>query len=118
MSAPPPSSPNSINSREFLNLSNLHSIVCDYGNKIDVNHNEMHKIKEQIGQDFLVCRVDHISIPHKLEDHDMKLKAIVVVMVGVAVAILEMMVVDLKVVTKLANGKRLELIADDMHVMF
>ncbi|CAH1450929.1 unnamed protein product [Lactuca virosa] len=100
MLAPPPS-PNSINSRKFLNLSNLHSIICDCRDKIDVNHSGMHRIKEQLGQDFLVCHVDHINIHHKREDHDKKLKAIVVVMGGVMVAMCGMMVVGLKVVMKL-----------------
>ncbi|CAH1423208.1 unnamed protein product [Lactuca virosa] len=98
---PPPSSLESINSREFLNLSDLHSIVCDCGDKIIVNHSEMNMIKERLGQDFLVFLVDHISIHHKLEDHDRKLKAIVVVIGGVKVAMLGMMVVGLKVVMKL-----------------
>ena len=97
MSAPPPPSPDSINSGEFVNLSDLHSIFCDCGD----NQIEMQTLKDQVGKDFIVCRVDHISLHHKLEDHERKLKAIALVMGGVMVAMLGMMMVGVKVLMKL-----------------
>ncbi|KAL7599772.1 hypothetical protein Lser_V15G24462 [Lactuca serriola] len=101
MPAPPPPSPDSINSWEFLNLNNLHYIFCDCGDKIVANQIEMQKLKDQLGNDFIVFRIDHISLQHKLEDHEMKLKENVVVMGRVMVAMLGMTVVGFKVVIKL-----------------
>ncbi|CAI9270747.1 unnamed protein product [Lactuca saligna] len=93
MSAPPPLSPESINSWEFLNLNNLHTIVCDCGDKIVASQIEMQRLKDQLGKDFIMCRVDHISLQYKLEYHNRQLKAIVVVMGSVMVAMFGMMVV-------------------------
>ncbi|CAI9297130.1 unnamed protein product [Lactuca saligna] len=101
MSAPPPPSPDSINSGEFVNLSDLHLIFCDCGDKIVANQIEMQMLKDQAGKDFIVCSVDHISLHHKLEDHERKLKAIAQVMGGVMVAMLGMMMVGIKVLMKL-----------------
>ncbi|CAI9281885.1 unnamed protein product [Lactuca saligna] len=101
MSAQPPPSPDLINYGEFLNLNDLHSIFCDSGDKIAANQIEMKTLKDQVGKDFIVCRVDHISLHHKLENHERKLKMIDVVMGGVMVAILGMMMVGVKVLMKL-----------------
>ncbi|CAI9285618.1 unnamed protein product [Lactuca saligna] len=101
MSAPPPSSPDSINSGEFVNLGDLHSIFCDCGDNIVVNQIEMQTLKDQVGKDFIVCRLNHINLHHKLEDHERKLKAIALVMGGVMVAMLGMMMVGVKILMKL-----------------
>ncbi|CAI9289401.1 unnamed protein product [Lactuca saligna] len=101
MSTPPPPSPDTINFGEFLNLNDLHSIFCDYGDKIVANQIEMQTLKDQVGKDFIVCRVDHINLHQKLEDHDRKLKAIALVMGSVMVAMLGMMMVGVKVLMKL-----------------
>ncbi|CAI9266012.1 unnamed protein product [Lactuca saligna] len=101
MSAPPPPSLDSINSREFLNINDLHSLFCDYGDKIAANQIEMQALKDQVAKDFIVCRVDHISMHHKSEDHDRKLKAFALVMGGVMVAMLGMMLVGVKVLINL-----------------
>ncbi|CAI9285002.1 unnamed protein product [Lactuca saligna] len=101
MSTPPPPSPDSINSGEFVNLSDLHSIFCDCGDKIVANQIEMQTLKDQVGKDFIVCRVDHISMHHKLEDHERKLKVIALVMGGVMVAMLGMMMIGVKVLMKI-----------------
>ncbi|CAH1416424.1 unnamed protein product [Lactuca virosa] len=98
--APPPPSPNSTNSGEFLNLNDMHSIFCDCGDNIAANQIEMQTLKDQVGKDFIVCRVDHISLHHKLEDHDKKLKAIALVMGGVMVTMLGMMMFGVKVLMK------------------
>ncbi|CAI9263426.1 unnamed protein product [Lactuca saligna] len=101
MSAPPPPSPDSINSGEFVNLSDLHSIFCDCGDKIAANQIEMQTLKDQVGKDFIVCCVDHISQHDKLEHHERNLKVIALVMGGVMVAMLGMMMVGVKVLIKL-----------------
>ncbi|CAI9292380.1 unnamed protein product [Lactuca saligna] len=101
MLAPPPPSPDSINSGKFLNLNDLHSIFCDCGDKIAANQIEMQTLKGQVGKYFIVWRVDHINLHHKLEDHDMKLKAIALVMGGVMVGMLGVMMVGVKVLMKL-----------------
>ncbi|CAI9266786.1 unnamed protein product [Lactuca saligna] len=101
MSAPPPPPLYSINYGEFLNLNDLNSIFCDCGDKIPANQIEMQTLKDQVGKDFIMCRVDHISLHHKLEDHDRKLQAITLVMGGIMVAMLGMMMVGVKVLMKL-----------------
>ncbi|CAH1447548.1 unnamed protein product [Lactuca virosa] len=101
MSFPPPPSPDSINSVEFLNYNDLHSILCDYGEKIEANRSEMQRMKEELAQDFIFYRVDHISLQRKLEDHDRKFQALVLVMGGMMVAMLRIMVVLLHTVMKL-----------------
>ncbi|CAI9294682.1 unnamed protein product [Lactuca saligna] len=77
MLAPPPPSPGSIYSPEFLNLNDLHTIVCDCGDKIVAYQIKMHRLNDKLGKDFILCRVDHIDLQHKLEDQDKKVKAIV-----------------------------------------
>ncbi|CAI9285966.1 unnamed protein product [Lactuca saligna] len=101
MSAPPHPSRDLINSQDFLNLNDLHSIVCDNRDEITTNQIKMLRLEDQLIQDFILCRVDHISLEHKQENHDKKFKAIVVVMGVVKVAMLRMMVVGLKFVMKL-----------------
>ncbi|CAI9284567.1 unnamed protein product [Lactuca saligna] len=101
MSAPPPPSPDSINSRKFVNLSDMHLIFCSCVDKIAANQIEMQTLKDQVGEDFIMCRVDHISLHHNLEDHERKLKVIALVMGGIMVAMLGMMMVGVKVLMKL-----------------
>ncbi|CAI9273822.1 unnamed protein product [Lactuca saligna] len=68
-------------------------LLIPSGDKIATNQIEMQTLKDQVGKDFILCRVDHISLHHKLEDHERKLKVIALVMGGVMVAMLGMMMV-------------------------
>lgn len=66
IAAPQPrQSPDSIYSRECLNLDDLHSIFCDYGEKIAATQHELERIKEVIGRDYVISRVDVLNIQNK-----------------------------------------------------
>ncbi|CAI9282778.1 unnamed protein product [Lactuca saligna] len=100
MSAPPPS-PNYINSGEDINYNVFHSIFCDCGPKITENQTQMKRLKEQLGQEYIVCRIDHISLQHKLDDHDRKFKVVGVALGGMMLRMLLLLVVMLHFLVKL-----------------
>ncbi|CAI9286293.1 unnamed protein product [Lactuca saligna] len=100
MSAPPPSS-KSINFGEDINYNVLHSIFCDCGPKITENQTEKKRLKEQLGQDYIICRIDHISLQHKLDDHDQKFKVVGVAFGGMMMGMLLLLVVGLHFLVKL-----------------
>ncbi|CAI9290485.1 unnamed protein product [Lactuca saligna] len=100
MSAPPPS-PNSINYGEEINYNVLHSDFCDCGPKITENQTEMKRLKEQLGQEYIVCRIDHINLEHKLDYHDQKFKVVGVALGGMMLGMLLLLVVVLHFLVKL-----------------
>ncbi|CAI9280245.1 unnamed protein product [Lactuca saligna] len=100
MSAPPPS-PASLNSGKDINYNVLHSIFYECGQKISENQYEMQQLKEQLGQDYIVCMIDHVNPQHKLDDHDQKFKVVGVAIGGMMVGILLLLVVVLHFVPKL-----------------
>ncbi|CAI9287511.1 unnamed protein product [Lactuca saligna] len=100
MPAPPPS-PDSLNSAEDINYNVLHSIFCDCGPKITENQTEMKKLKGQLGQEYIVCRIDHISLQHKLDDHDKKFIVVDVALGGMMLGMLLLLVVVLHFLVKL-----------------
>ncbi|CAI9290445.1 unnamed protein product [Lactuca saligna] len=99
MSAPPPS-PDSLNFCEDINCNVFQSIFYDCGQKISENQTEMKWLKKQLGHDYIVCRIDHISLQHKLDGHDQKFKVVGVSMGGIMVGILLLLVIVLHFVLK------------------
>lgn len=61
----------------------------------------MQRLKEHIFQDFIVSRVNHISLQQKLDDHEKKFQAIGLSIGGMMVCFLAMIVVVLYFVMKL-----------------
>lgn len=53
----------------------------------------MQRLKEHMGQDFIVCRVNHISLQQDMDDHENKFQSFGIVMGVIVVVMLTMMVV-------------------------
>ncbi|CAI9300524.1 unnamed protein product [Lactuca saligna] len=100
MSVLPPS-PDFLNSGEDIKYNVLHSIFCECGQKIANNQSEMQRLKDQLRQDYIVCRIDYINLQHKLDDHDQKFKVVCVAMSGMMVGMLVLLVVVLNFIVKL-----------------
>nr|KAJ0187772.1 hypothetical protein LSAT_V11C900456970 [Lactuca sativa] len=58
-------------------------------------------LKDQLGQDYVVCRIDYINLQHKLDDHDQKFKVVCVAMSGMMVGMLVLLMVVLTFIVKL-----------------
>ncbi|KAL7605150.1 hypothetical protein Lser_V15G15184 [Lactuca serriola] len=92
--ATPPPSPDSIslNSQDRMNFSDIHTIFCDYGERMAETQVEMDRIKEEMGRDSVISRVEMLSVQRRLDRQDKKMQAMTIVLVGLVVVTLGFLV--------------------------
>lgn len=89
---PSPDIINFITSREGLNLNDLHTILCDCGERRTTQQTEVDRLKEEMGPDYLLSRVDVVNLQHKFKHIEKKIKGIVVLVVGLVVVMFIFMI--------------------------
>ncbi|CAI9280301.1 unnamed protein product [Lactuca saligna] len=92
--ATPPPSPDSIslNSRDRMNFSDIHTIFCYCGERMVETQVEMDRIKEEMGRDSMISRFEMLAVQRRLDRQDKKMQAMTVVLVGLVVVTLGFLV--------------------------
>ncbi|KAL7587859.1 hypothetical protein Lser_V15G38895 [Lactuca serriola] len=92
--ATPPPSPDSIslNSRDRMNFNDMHTIFCDCEERMAETQVEMDRIKEEMGRDYVISRVEMLVVQSRLDCNDKKMQAMTVVLVGLMVVTLGFLV--------------------------
>ncbi|CAI9302522.1 unnamed protein product [Lactuca saligna] len=82
--ATPPSSPDSIllYSRDWMNFSDLHTIFCDCEERMTESQVEMDRIKEEMGSDSVISRIEMLTVQCRLDRNNKKMQDMTVVVVG------------------------------------
>lgn len=66
----------------MLNFGDLHSIICDCWAKIVEDQIEVDRIKEEMGHDLVIKRVDALVMQRLLEYTEKKVHSLTVFVVG------------------------------------
>ncbi|CAI9282135.1 unnamed protein product [Lactuca saligna] len=93
MATPPLSSDSiSLNSRDRMNFSDIHTIFCDCGEKMAETQVEVNRIKEEMGRDSVISRVEMVAVQRRLDRNEKKLHAMTVVVVALVMVTISLMI--------------------------
>ncbi|CAI9266257.1 unnamed protein product [Lactuca saligna] len=92
--ATPPPSPYliSLNSRDRMNFSDIHTIFYDCGERMAETQVEVNRIKEEIGCDFVISRVEMVAMQRRLDRNEKKMHAMTVVVVALVMVTISLMI--------------------------